>query len=208
MTDPVSRRTIPEPLGRRLALTPIGLDVIAALGHDPSGLRLTPLAHAIGSPVSSVQAALRILLANGLVTSDRGAPPQYALSSHPAGEALLEVALLLPEPAHVLAVVIRASAAVAFAVVDRDGFMVGLEPSSSDVARARIVRSAATITGARSDAPPVQIAQLDDLSRLAAVSVGSRARIASAIVLKGQIGLLARPARTRGAGRSADVPAT
>lgn len=188
-----------EPLGRRLALTPIGLDVVAALGHEPAGIRLTPLAHAIGSPVSSVQAALRILLANELVTRDREVPPQYALSDHPAREALLELSLLLPEPAHVLGVVLRASPAVAFAVVDRDGFVAALEPGLEPQARDRLMRTLATLADARPDGPPV---------RLTAVSVGCRARIASAVVLKGHLERVTRPVRAAARISAAEVRAT
>lgn len=197
MTGPGSRRPIPEPLGRRLALTPIGLDVVAALAHDPLGMRLTPLAVAIGSPVSSVQAALRILLANGLVVRDHQTPPLYALAPHPARDALIQLSLLLPEAAHVLGVVLRASSAVAVATVDLDGFAAGLEPATDEVLRARLEDSLATIARARPDAPPVQLADLGEWQRLASVSVGTRARLQSAVVLKGAIDRITRSDRRR-----------
>lgn len=197
MIDPGGGRSIPEPLGRRLALTPIGLDVVAALAHDANGMRLTPLATAIGSPVSSVQAALRILLANGLVVRDRQSPPLYALAPHPARAALIELALLLPEPAHVLGVVLRASGAVDVAVVDRDGFVAGLEPAADEASRVRLDGSLAAIARARPDAPPVQVADISEWQRLASVSVGTRARLLSAVVLKGGIDRMTRSDRPR-----------
>lgn len=184
-------------MGRRLALTPIGLDVVAALAHDPLGMRLTPLAVAIGSPVSSVQAALRILLANGLVVRDQQTPPLYALAPHPARDALIQLSLLLPEAAHVLGVVLRASGAVAVAAVDRDGFTAGLEPATDVVLRARLEDTLATIARARPDAPPVQLADLGEWQRLASVSVGTRARLRSAVVLKGAIDRITRSDRRR-----------
>lgn len=187
MIGPGSRRAIPEPLGRRLALTPIGLDVVAALAHDPDGMRLTPLAVAIGSPVSSVQAALRILLANGLVIKDRQTPPLYALAPHPARDPLVQLSLLLPEATHVLGVVLRASGAVAVAVVDRDGFAAGLDPDANVDLRRRLEESLALIAVARPDAPPVQIADLGEWQRIASVSVGTRARLQAAVVLKGTV---------------------
>lgn len=185
MTEPGDRRPALEPIGRRLTLSPISLDIVAALAHDPQGLRLAPMAAAIGSPVSSVQAALRILLANGLAVRDGQAPPHYALTDHPARDPLIDVALLIPEPSHALGVILRTSRAVAFASVDRDGFMAGLDPDAPDAARERLLRSLATISGARDDVPRVQVADLEELVRLVSVSMGSKARVASAIVLKG-----------------------
>ena len=177
----------PASIGRRLTLTPIGLDVVAALAHDPDGLRLTPLSQAIGSPVSSVQAALRILMANRLVTRDAAVPPQYALADHPAAGALVELALVLPEAAHAMGVTLRASRAVAFAAVDRDGFIAGLEERGMAGTHERLTRSLASVAAARSDAPPVQLLTIDELTRLSTVSLGLRARLASAVVLKGRL---------------------
>ena len=195
-----------EPLGRRLALTPISLDVIAALAHDPSGLRLTPLSQVIGSPVSSVQAALRVLLANGLVHRDAQQPPAYRPTEHPAVEPLIDLALLLPEPAHALGVALRASTAVVYAVVDRDGFVAAVEGSVEDAARARLLRTIGTISGARSDAPPVQLMGPEELARLVVVSVGSRARLTSAVPLKGRLDHVGRPVRTPVQAAGAGLP--
>lgn len=207
MTDPGGRRSIPEPLGRRLTLTPIGFDVVAALAHDPHGMRLTPLAVAIDSPVSSVQAALRILLANDLVARDRQTPPLYALAPHPARDALIQLSLLLPEAAHVLGVILRASGAVAVAAVDRDGFVAGRESASEDDVRRRLDDSLATIARARPEAPPVQVADLEEWQRLASVSIGTRARIESAVVLKGTIERMTRSVRRPASPRMVQVTA-
>lgn len=182
---PRPSRPIPEPIGRRLALTPIGLDIVAALAHDPDGLRLTPLAAAIGSPVSSVQAALRILMANELVVRDDGQPPIYALAAHPAREALVELAVILPEGVHSLGLILRASRAVALATVDREGFNAGLDPHASAAARERLMASLTAIAAARPDAPSVHVSELPELIRMASVSIGLRARLASAVPLKG-----------------------
>ncbi len=186
---PRSTRPIPEPIGRRLALTPIGLDVAAALAHDPDGLRLTPLSAAIGAPVSTVQAALRVLMANDLVARDNGVPPNYALTDHPAREALIHLAVVLPKAVHAIGLVLRASRAVSVALVDRDGFHAGLDPDAPPVARTRLLASLEAIADARADAPPVTVRDLADLTRIAAVSVGLRARLASAVKLKGQLDL-------------------
>jgi len=189
-------RPIPEPIGRRLALTPIGLDVVAALAHDPDGLRLTPLADAIGSPVSSVQAALRILMANHLVVRDEAQPPLYTLAAHPARDALIELAIILPEAVHALGVILRSSRAVVLATVDREGFHAGLDPAAPRAAKERLMTSLAAIADARADAPGVHVSDLTELVRMASISVGFRARLASAVPLKGQFDLTALRGRT------------
>lgn len=191
---PRSRSLLPEPIGRRLTLTPIGLDVVAALAHDPSGIRLSPLAHIIEAPVSSVQAVLRSLSATGLVGRDGGRPPRYALTCHPARDALVRLALVLPEPVHVLSVILRASPAVVVAAVDREGFVAGLDPTADDATLEGLRSSLAEIDAARPEVPPVQVSRFDELERLLGVSIGTRARLRSAILLKGRL-----PAgRTRG----------
>jgi hypothetical protein len=182
----------PEPLGRRLALTPIGLDVVTALAHEPAGLRLTPLAQVIGSPVSSVQAALRVLLANGLVRKDGDQPPAYRLTQHPATDGLVDLAILLPDPAHVLGLALRASSAVRFAVVDRDGFVAAIDGALGDPVHDRLLRTVGTLADRRPEAPPVQLVAPDELARLVAVSIGSRARLASAVALKGTLERITR----------------
>lgn len=195
MSRPAGAGGAHEPLGRRLALTPISLDVVAALAHDPAGLRLTPLAQVMGSPVSSVQAALRVLLANGLVDRDGGQPPAYRLTSHPAVASLVDLSILLPEPTHTLGLVLRASSVVSYAAVDRDGFVAAVEGTLGEPAHDRLLRTLATVADAHPGAPPVQRMAADELARLVAVSVGSRARLASAVVLKGRLERLGRAPR-------------
>ncbi len=107
---------------RRLTLTPISFDIVVALGQLSDGLRLSPLAQAIGSPVSSVQAALRILVATRLAERVEAAPPYYRLNTaNPAYQHLLGLAMVQPEPAHVAAILLRANPAVVFAAVDAGG---------------------------------------------------------------------------------------
>jgi len=195
-------RPIPEPIGRRLALTPIGLDVVAALAHDPEGLRLTPLSAAIGSPVSSVQAALRILMANELVVRDAGQPPLYTLAPHPARQALIELAVVLPEAVHALGLILRSSRAVILATVDREGFHAALDPAAPAAARERLLTSLAAIADARADTPSVHVSDLPELMRMASISVGLRARLSSAVPLKGHFDLLASRGRASNKGAS------
>lgn len=184
---PLARPHLPEPVGRRATITPIGLDVVVALAQDPEGLRLSPLAHAIEAPVSSVQAVLRNLTAAGLVARTGANPPRYRLAAHPARDALLRLALVLPEPVHVLSVILRASPAVSFAAVDRAGFIAAIGPSTGDAHLERLRSSIGDVADARDTSPPVELRPAAELARLLSVSVGSRARVASAIPLKGRL---------------------
>ena len=175
---------------RRLTLTPLGLDVIAALAHDHRGIRLTPLATIIGAPVSSTQAALRILMRHRIVSSVREDVPVYRLDRHPARGSLIDVAITTADPAQSIATVLRSSAAVAVALVDEQGFIVGVDPAADDGDRERLLGSLVRIRDAHPAAPPVQTNAIEDLARLVRVSIGSRARLASAVALKGSMALV------------------
>ncbi|HSK51388.1 MAG TPA: hypothetical protein VLA44_01435 [Clostridia bacterium] len=170
---------------RRLTLTPISFDIAIALGQLPEGLRLSPLAHAIGSPVSSVQAALRILVSTGLAVRTRTTPPMYRLAEdHPAVEPLVTLSIVVAEPAHALAILLRANPAVRFAAVDSRGFVVALSGEPGDD-RVRLDRAMEAVRGARIEVPRVELFEEQELGRHLAVSVGLRDRVRSAIVLKG-----------------------
>jgi hypothetical protein len=189
--------------GRRLTLTPISFDIVVALGQLPDGLRLSTLAQAIGSPVSSVQAALRVLVGNGLAARVGDAPPHYRLApDHPAADALLQLALVLPDAARATAIAVRASPAVELAVVDSAGFVVALSRGAGPDERVRLTGMLDVIAAARADAPPVEFFDHAEMARLLAVSIGLRDRIRRAVVIKGRLprgkaapagGLLTRP---------------
>jgi hypothetical protein len=176
--------------GRRLTLTPISFDIVVALGQLPDGLRLSPLAQAIGSPVSSVQAALRILVATRFAERVEAAPPHYRLDvTNPAYEHLLGLSTIQPEPAHVIAILLRANPAVTFAAVDAGGFVASVLGTSGEAGtdHDRLTSALATVRAAREDVPPVELHEHDELARHLAISVGLRGRVRSAIVLKGRV---------------------
>jgi hypothetical protein len=152
--------------GRRLTLSPLGFDIVLALSQAPEGLRLADIGRIIGSPVSSVQTALRVLIANRLVERADVDPPRYGLSSeHPARAELASLATVLPEPAHAIGIILRANPAVRYAAVDSIGFLVA---------------------DARSDAPSLMRMTDDELGRLAKVAMGLRSRVRQALTIKGR----------------------
>ena len=189
---------------RTLTLTQIGLDVILSLSLEPAGTRLTNLATGIGAPVSSVQAALRILAANRIVERLDGPPPQYRLvESHPARTRLVALASVLIDPPKALAIVLRASSATGYAAVDHAGFIATVAADATIDDRARLAAALDDIAVARRDAPPVELAGEEEFGRLATASIGLRARLREAIVIKGRLPRLGAPRRQAA---SAPVP--
>jgi hypothetical protein len=171
--------------GRRLSISPIGFDCVLALSQAGGGLRLAELAHTIGSPVSSVQTALRILLANGLVVRIEDDPPRYLLSrTHPAANELAALATVLPEPERAMGILLRANPAVAYAGVDGAGFIVALDDANA-AATAALDRHLGLVAGARPSTPSVLRMSAAEFRRMLRVSIGVRARVRDAIALRG-----------------------
>ena len=169
---------------RRLTISPIGFDLVLALSQAPTGLRLAELAHTIGSPVSSVQTALRVLLANGLVLRLAEDPPRYVLSTdHPAAAELASLATVLPEPERALGIIVRANPSITFAGVDGAGFIVAVDESNA--AMLLLNRHLALVAAARPSTPNVLRMSAAEFGRMLRVSIGVRARVRDAIVLRG-----------------------
>jgi IclR-like helix-turn-helix domain-containing protein len=173
--------------GRRLTLSPLGFDIVLALSQAPEGLRLADIGRIIGSPVSSVQTALRVLIANHLVERADVDPPRYGLSSeHPAREELASLATVLPEPAHAIGIILRANPSVRYAAVDSIGFLVAEKRDSDRAAVDALDRHLALVADARGDAPSLMRMTDDELGRLAKVAMGLRARVRQALTIKGR----------------------
>lgn len=169
---------------RRLTISPIGFDLVLALSQAPGGLRLAELAHTIGSPVSSVQTALRVLLANGLVVRLAEDPPRYVLSKeHPATSELSSLATVLPEPERAIGILVRANPAIAFAGVDGAGFIVAVDEAHAAVAA--LDHHLSLVAAARPTTPNVLRMNAAEFGRMLRVSIGVRARVRDAIVLRG-----------------------
>jgi hypothetical protein len=173
--------------GRRLTLSPLGFDIVLALSQAPEGLRLADIGRIIGSPVSSVQTALRVLIANRLVERADVDPPRYGLSSeHPAREELASLATVLPEPAHAIGIILRANPSVRYAAVDSIGFLVAEKRDSDSAAVDALDRHLALVADARVDAPSLIRMTDDELGRLAKVAMGLRTRVHQALTIKGR----------------------
>jgi hypothetical protein len=183
--------------GRRLTLSPIGFDIVLSLSQAPDGMRLADLAHVMGSPVSSVQTALRVLVSNELVRRDQVEPPRYRLTpDHPAREELASLATVLPEPAHAIGVILRANPIVTYAAVDSQGFIVAERDEAPEASLAALDRHLGLIAESRPETPGVMRATETELDRLMRVAVGLAGRAAKALTIKGRPPVLAR--RDRG----------
>lgn len=172
--------------GRRLTLSPIGFDIVLALSQVIDGLRLADIAHVIGSPISSAQTALRILVANDIAQRLAKDPPRYRLApAHPARSELISLAAVLPEAPHAIGVALRANPAIGYAAVDAEGFLVSERTDASKDSLDVLDRTLGMISGARADAPEVTRVPEAELERHLKVAVGLRARVRRAVTIKG-----------------------
>ncbi len=175
------------PGGRRLTLSPIGFDVILALSQAPDGLRLAAISQVIGSPVSSVQTSLRVLVSNDLIRREGAEAPRYVLSpDHPAQSALASTSTLIGDAAHAIAIILRANAAVAWAAVDSAGFLVGIAPDAQPGAVERLDRHLELVARGRPDSPDVLQMPMPEFERLVRVALELRDRARKAVTIKGR----------------------
>ncbi len=174
--------------GRRLNLSPIGFDIVLSLSQAPDGLRLADLARVMGSPVSSVQTALRVLVANELVRREEVQPPRYRLTpDHPARDELASLATVLPEPAHAIGVILRANPVVTYAAVDGMGFIVAERDEAAAGSREALDRHLGLVADSRPGTPAIMRASDTELERLMRVAVGLKGRAAKALTIKGRL---------------------
>jgi hypothetical protein len=160
--------------------------VALAASQHPGGLGLTRLARAIGSPVSSVQAAVHALLTTDLLRRVDSAPPRYrANTERPSSVAVLDLAIALADPVHALAAVVRSNPTIQVGWVDAGGFIVGHTPGSSaasaafDAAIDRLHRHHATV-------PPILRLGMPELAQLVHADRMLRRRLETAVMLVGE----------------------
>jgi FeS assembly SUF system regulator len=80
-------------------LTDYGIVVLSQLGRDQELVRTAPqLAHETGVPLPTVAKLLKILAADGIITSHRGAAGGYALSRAPEAISVAEIIASLEGP--------------------------------------------------------------------------------------------------------------
>ena len=172
----------------RLIASPLALALVLALDQHPGGARLSELASAVGSPLSSLQRALEALLADRFVGRRGNGRPRYRLEpSHPAHDALVELAARLPDQDRALEVVLRASPAVEFAARDGDGLLIVLRAFADPAALLALDRALGRIVAGRTDAPALLRLDHGDLVREPTQASRHRSRAIRATPIRGTI---------------------
>jgi len=128
------------------------ITALAALESRPEGARLTELSAAIEAPVSSVQTAMDILIADRLVSTSHDRQTRYFLTPEQHGDAakILDVASKRDADATLIAAALRANPAVEFSARDRAGLLVvtrwDARPSDEVLLERSLARTTAEVT--------------------------------------------------------------
>jgi hypothetical protein len=160
----------------------LAIAALAALRQRGGPLALAAIAHAVDSPLSAAQKALRLLRDSGVVVADAKARPRYTVSgaSVAAVEHLVLAALGLGQH-RVLDAALRASAAVEFAARDPDGLLIVTRFDAEIEDEARLEQLLA-IAGVRA-----RVLHHDDVRDEVEADDGLRARARAASVIVGSI---------------------
>ncbi|MHB1474479.1 MAG: nucleotidyltransferase family protein [Dermatophilaceae bacterium] len=149
----------------------LGIRVLTALGQAPGGLRLSAIADAVEAPLTSVDAAVRRLVAAGLV--ERAADRRYLLGEATEVDLLLRLGYGTREGA---AAGLRANRLVLYAGRDETGWLLAIRGRHGDPAFARLL----ALRGSLGE--PQELIEVDALSSSAASVYRARADRAETIV--------------------------
>lgn len=150
--------------------TPLGIRVLVALDQVPSGLRLSALASSLHAPLTTVDAAVRKMVAAGLVetTAERA----YFIRETPQTALLLGLGLSTDEG---IAAAVLANPLVRYAGHDAAGWLVAARARRADPSYARLLR-VTDASGGR-----VEIVEPEGLTRGELDLYSSRAQAATTI---------------------------
>jgi predicted nucleotidyltransferase len=169
----------------------LGIRVLAALGQAPGGLRLSAIADAVEAPLTSVDAAVRRLVAADLV--ERAADRRYLRGEAPQVDLLVRLGYGMREGA---AAGLRANRLVLYAGRDETGWLLAVRGRHGDPAFARLLALRGSI------GEPTELVEVDALPPSEAALHRARAERAETIV-GSAARAFPRPAREgRGAGYS------
>ena len=113
----------------RLISSGPALDLVLALTQRREGARLAELAAASDLSLSTAQAAMRVLLADGIVACQGKYRPRYRLrAEHRASDAIVRLATRYAAPGRSLDVALRANPSIEFAARDAEGYVVVEHP--------------------------------------------------------------------------------
>ncbi len=168
---------------RRINISGTGLEIVLALSQSP-GARATELAAVLELPLTTVDAALRVLVTLGIVERDASHRRYTLRAQHAAYAELIALAERMPSMQRAMDVVLRANDAVDFAARDDDGYIVAVEPEAGadlDALDGALER----INAGREEAPQVMRFDVGDFNRLLRVVPSLRARAVAARTVTG-----------------------
>lgn len=162
------------------------LEMALVLDQRPMGARLSHLAEAGGLPLSSAQAAMAVLLDEGVAQRSKGTRPTYWLRLGATAEAVVRFAMSFLPAERVLTLIVRANPAVEFAGRDRHGLLLVLA-SYAQPRHVGALERALTTMRKEHRAPAVVAYDHDDLRDRLRDDPAPRRRARAARILTGSI---------------------
>lgn len=149
----------------------LGIRVLTALGQAPGGLRLSAISDAVEAPLTSVDAAVRRLVAADLV--QRAADRRYVRAETAQSDLLLRFGYGTLEGA---AAALRANRLVLYAGRDETGWLLAVRGRHGDPAFTRLLALRGSIE------EPMELVEVDALSPSEAAEYRARAERAETFV--------------------------
>lgn len=166
----------------------VALELALALSQRPRGARLAELARAVGAPLSSAQAGMKVLLRDGLAEAFGEGRPRYrARNAHPAQAAVVSLAARGVAPDRAIEIVIRANPAIEFAARDGRGYLIVKSARTDAADGAALDRILDLIRSGREGEVRVGIQEHDDLVDLLRDDPAPRERALAAQILLGSV---------------------
>lgn len=178
---------------RRINLSGTGLEIVLALSQS-SGARASELAAILQLPLTTVDAAVRVLVNLGVLERDARRRRYTLRTQHAALAELVALAERMPAAERAMDIVLRASDAVGFAGRDGEGYIVVFEPTAG-MQREALEGALERIGTGRDPALHVIRFGAAEFDRLLRVVPSLRARAVASNHVKGHLGRArARPA--------------
>jgi predicted nucleotidyltransferase len=115
---------------RSLLASDLSASVVLALSQCPNGATLTDLAAATEARVSSVQRAVALLIASGVVTRQASPGPHYVVEDHRVAATYVDLAALVTPQQTLARTITTANRSIEFASLDDQGLLLVTSPDA------------------------------------------------------------------------------